>query len=124
MTAKLGLKPDFRVYVDGAPDDVALEWPADVTVISRLPRQPVDIAWVFCLDRRRLDQRLEMLIDRVVVNGAVWVSWPKKSSGVTTDLDENIVRDTGLAAGVVDVKVAAVDDTWSALKFVRRLRDR
>ena len=64
------------------------------------------------------------LIDQVVVNGAVWISWPKKSSGVATDLDENIVREIGLAAGVVDVKVAAVDDTWSALKFVRRLRDR
>ena len=54
----------------------------------------------------------------------LWVSWPKKRSGLASDLDENIVRDLGLAAGVVDVKVAAVDETWSGLKFVRRLEDR
>lgn len=70
------------------------------------------------------DRRLPLLIDKTTVDGWVWVSWPKKSSGVTTDLDENVVRETGLAAQVVDVKVVAVDDTWSALKFVRRLTDR
>ena len=56
--------------------------------------------------------------------GMLWVSWPKKSSGVATDLDENVVRDIGLAAGLVDVKVCAVTDVWSGLKFVRRLKDR
>src|SRR5579859_6598257 len=56
--------------------------------------------------------------------GMLWVSWPKKSSGVTTDLDENIVRETGLSAGLVDVKVCAVTEIWSGLKFVRRLKDR
>jgi hypothetical protein len=124
MTAKLGLKPGYRVYVDGAPDDLELDWPGDVAVFTRLPGRPVDIAWSFCPHLRRLDQRIMPLIDHVVVNGAIWISWPKKSSGVSTDLDENIVREIGLAAGVVDVKVAAVDDTWSALKFTRRLRDR
>jgi hypothetical protein len=54
----------------------------------------------------------------------LWVSWPKKSSGVATDLDENTIRDIGLAAGLVDVKVCAVTDIWSGLKFVRRLKDR
>jgi hypothetical protein len=54
----------------------------------------------------------------------VWISWPKKSSGVATDLDENLVRDIGLKAGLVDVKVCAVDETWSGLKFVYRLTDR
>jgi hypothetical protein len=124
MTAKLGLKPGFRVYLDRVPDGLALDWPADVTVLTRLPSQPVDIAWCFCPDRRRLDDRMDTLIAHVVTNGAVWISWPKKSSGVATDLDENVVRDVGLAAGVVDVKVAAVDDIWSALKFTRRLTDR
>lgn len=124
MTEKLGLKPGFRVYVERAPEGLELNWPDDVSVLTRLPHQPVDIAWCFCPDRARLDARLVGLIDKVVVNGALWISWPKKSSGVPTDLDENIVRDTGLAAGVVDVKVAAVDDIWSALKFVRRLADR
>lgn len=124
MTAKLGLKPGHRVYVDRLPAGLALDWPADVTVLTRLPAAPVDLCWCFCGNRARLDARLPTLIDKTVANGAVWISWPKKSSGVTTDLDENIVRDTGLRAGVVDVKVAAVDDVWSALKFVRRLKDR
>jgi hypothetical protein len=124
MTAKLGLKPGFRVYVERPPDDLVLDWPADVTVLKTLPKDPIDLVWCFCADRARLDRRLIPLIDKVVVNGALWISWPKKSSGLAPDLDENIVRDTGLAAGIVDVKVAAVDDVWSALKFVRRLRDR
>jgi hypothetical protein len=56
--------------------------------------------------------------------GVLWVSWPKKTSGVKSDLDENVVRDTGLGAGLVDVKVCAVTDIWSGLKFVRRVKDR
>jgi hypothetical protein len=124
ITQKLGLKPGFRVYVDGLPDDVVVEWPPNVSVQSRLPRQPVDLIWVFCPNNGRLQRRLGLLVERTVVNGSLWVSWPKKASGLQTDLDENLVRATGLAAGVVDVKIAAVDDTWSALKFVRRLSDR
>lgn len=61
---------------------------------------------------------------RLAPSGMLWVSWPKKSSGVATDLDENIIRDIGLAAGLVDVKVCAVTDVWSGLKFVRRVKDR
>jgi hypothetical protein len=124
MTQKLGLKPGFRVYVEQTPEDLELAWPADVRVLTRVPAKPVDLVWCFCADRARLDRRLVPLIDKVVVNGALWISWPKKTSGVATDLDENIVREVGLEAGIVDVKVAAVDDVWSALKFVRRLRDR
>jgi hypothetical protein len=124
MTEKLGLKPGFSVYLDGAPADLVLDWPPDITLLDRLPAEPIDLIWCFCPDRARLDQRITLLIDKTVVNGTLWVSWPKKASGVATDLTENIVRDTGLAAGVVDVKIAAVDDVWSALKFVRRLRDR
>jgi len=127
ITAKLGVRPGHRVYVEARPgdlDDSATPWPPDVTVLRRLPRSPVDLVWVFCVERPRLERRFTTLVDATVVDGAVWVSWPKRSSGVPTDLDENVVRAIGLGAGVVDVKVAAVDDTWSALKFVRRLRDR
>jgi hypothetical protein len=60
----------------------------------------------------------------MVGNGGLWVAWPKRASGVVTDLDENVVRDLGLAAGLVDNKVCAIDATWSALRFVVRLRDR
>jgi hypothetical protein len=124
ITQKIGARPGQRVYVDSAPDDLELDWPDGVTVLQRLPAVPVDIAWCFCLDRRRLEHRVDLLVSRVVVNGALWISWPKKSSGRATDLDEGAVRDRGLRAGVVDVKVAAVDGTWSALKFVRRVSDR
>jgi hypothetical protein len=124
LLTKIGVKPGHRVYVDNAPAVLELAWPDDVTVVSRLPTTPVDIAWTFCPARQRLETRLPLLIERTVVNGSVWVSWPKKSSALHSDLDENIVRSIGLAAGVVDVKVAAVDDTWSGLKFVRRLTDR
>jgi hypothetical protein len=124
ITEKLGLKPGHRIYVEQVPEDLPLEWPESVTVLRRSPAEPVDIVWAFSLDRGRLERRLPVLVDKTAVAGSLWVSWPKKSSGVRTDLDENVVRQLGLGAGVVDVKVAAVDDTWSALKFVRRLKDR
>jgi hypothetical protein len=124
ITEKLGLKPGHRIYVENVPEDLPLKWPENVTVLRRSPAGPVDIVWAFSLDRRRLERRLPVLVDKTAIAGSLWVSWPKKSSGVRTDLDENVVRQLGLDAGVVDVKVAAVDDTWSALKFVRRLQDR
>jgi hypothetical protein len=124
ITEKMGAKPGQRVYVDGLPGDLELVWPAGVRVLRRLPAAAVDIAWCFCANRDRLERRVDLLVTRIVVNGALWVSWPKKASGIATDLDESVVRALGLAAGVVDVMVAAVDDTWSALKFVRRLTDR
>ena len=61
---------------------------------------------------------------KLATAGALWLAWPKRASGARTDLDENVVRDEGLRAGLVDVKVAAVDEIWASLKFVRRLRDR
>jgi hypothetical protein len=123
LAEKLGIRPGLKVYVD-APgrEDERLDL-GGAAYITRLPKQ-ADIILTFCTDRARLDQRLPTLIERTVVNGMIWVCWPKKASGVPTDLTENVVRDTGLAAGVVDVKVAAVDETWSGLKFVRRLADR
>jgi hypothetical protein len=124
ITEKIGAKAGQRVYIDGPPQTLELAWPPGVRVLRRLPPAAVDIAWCFCANRDRLERRVELLVPRVVVNGALWISWPKKSSGMATDLDESIVRQRGLDAGVVDVKVAAVNDVWSALKFVRRLADR
>ena len=122
LVAKLGLKPGLTVYVDGGPDHVG-ELLAGSTYTSRLPRRSTSRC---CSARRcaRLEQRLPVVLERTAVDGMVWVCWPKKASRVPTDLDEGVVRDFGLASGVVDVKVAAVDATWSGLKFVRRLRDR
>jgi hypothetical protein len=122
LPQKLGLKPGLTVYVDGGPDHVD-ELLLGSPYTTRLPKQ-VDVTLLFTTSYSRLEKRLPLVLGRTVVNGMIWVCWPKKASRVPTDLDENRVRNLGLAAGVVDVKVAAVDGTWSGLKFVRRLRDR
>ncbi len=124
LMRKIGVREGHRVCLDNEPDDVDLRWPPRVAVARRIVGGPVDICWTFCLDRARLERRIDSLIEHTAMDGMVWVSWPKRSSGQQTDLDENVVRAIGLAAGMVDVKVAAVDETWSALKFVRRRRDR
>jgi len=122
LPEKLGIKPGLRVYVDRPPAHIDDLLP-DVDYRTRMPRE-TDVTLTFHTEAATYARRLPVLLDHTVVNGMVWVCWPKKSSGVATDLTENLVRDIGLAAGVVDVKVAAVDETWSALKFVRRLKDR
>jgi len=87
-------------------------------------RGPLDFALLFATRLSELARNFPKLRDRLESNGMLWVSWLKKSSGVVTDLNENVVRDFGLANGLVDVKVCAIDDTWSGLKFVRRVSDR
>jgi len=122
LTEKLGIRPGLTVYVDGGPPHTA-ELLDGAPYTTRLPRQ-ADITLLFTTELSRLEKRLPVVVGRTVTDGMLWVCWPKKASRVPTDLDENVVREVGLSAGVVDVKVAAVDETWSGLKFVRRLRDR
>jgi hypothetical protein len=118
LPAKLGIRPGGRVLLDGAPDDVALDG-------HRRPgRNPYDVVLLFAPDVARLHARWPVLAPRVTTAGRLWVCWPKKSSGVPTDLTEDVVRRFGLAQGLVDVKVCAVDATWSGLAFVRRVADR
>ena len=122
---KLGVKPGSRVLLSAAPPGFALDHvPSDAVVHTRAAGSPYDVIVAFCPDRSRLDRRFGALSERLTTAGALWVVWPKRTSGVNSDLDENVVRDVGLAEGLVDVKVIAVDDTWSGLKFVRRVRDR
>lgn len=85
---------------------------------------PIDFGIVFTKSKTELAKEFKRVGKTLAPAGMLWVSWPKKSSGVATDLSENIVRDIGLAAGLVDVKVCAVTEIWSGLKFVRRLKDR
>ena len=122
LAEKLGVRPGLTVYVDGGPPHTA-ELLDGAPYTSRLPGQ-VDLTLLFATSRSRVEKRLPVVVDRTVTDGMVWVCWPKKASKVPTDLDDGVVRELGLAAGLVDVKVAAVDETWSGLKFVRRLRDR
>jgi Protein of unknown function (DUF3052) len=122
LVEKLGIKPGMKVYVDGGPSNAHVLL-GGTPFTTRLPRR-VDVTLLFTTEAARLETRLPVVVDRTVSNGMVWVCWPKKASKVRTDVDENDVRRAGLAAGLVDVKVAAVDETWSGLKFVRRLADR
>src|SRR5947199_364675 len=86
--------------------------------------RPLDFVQLFTAEKRELERRFGELARALAPAGMLWISWPKKASGVTTDLTEDVIRAIGLAHGLVDVKVAAVDEVWSGLKFVRRVKDR
>lgn len=124
LPRKLGVRPGARVLVVGAPDGFSLGPLPDVEVHRRAGRSPYDVVLVFAPDLRTLRRRFEPARAVLTTAGGLWVAWPKRSSGLPTDLDENVVRDLGLAAGLVDNKVCAIDETWSGLRFVIRLRDR
>ena len=124
LPRKLGIKEGHRVLLAGAPSGFDLGPLAGVDVHRRAGKAPYDVIVAFMPDRRTLDRRFPLLAGRLVTNGGLWIAWPKRSSGVPTDLDDNVVRGVGLAAGLVDNKVCAVDQTWSAQRFVVRLRDR
>jgi len=123
---KLGLKIGQRAFVWNAPEDYHSELEplkSSIDLKSRL-NGPLDFIHFFSTSKGELEQRLPKLKQELDHSGCVWVSWPKKSSGVATDLTENVVRDLALSCGLVDVKVCAVDETWSGLKLVYRLKDR
>ena len=126
LPQKLGFKPGTRYLLVGAPEGYARtlgQLPADTTVCR--PRDAdLDLIQFFTASAKALTSRFAPLAAKLQPAGALWISWPKKSSGVATDITETGVRRIGLAAGLVDVKVCAVDETWSGLKFVRRLKDR
>jgi hypothetical protein len=124
LPRKLGVGPGSRVLLVGAPPEFGLGPLPDVDVHRRAGRSPYDVVLAFAPDRLTLTARFVPASRRLTPSGGLWIAWPKRSSGVRTDLDENVVRDHGLAAGLVDNKVCAVDATWSALRFVVRLRDR
>jgi len=125
LVNKLGIKPGSNIVFVNAPSDYAkeLDLPADVSANS-LSGKPLDFAQLFVKSEKELTKKFSHYAKRLNPSGMLWVSWPKKSSGVSTDLSENIVRDIGLATGLVDVKICAVNQVWSGLKFVFRLKDR
>jgi hypothetical protein len=125
LPAKLGIKGGCRVLLDGAPSGFDLgPLPGGVAVHARASSSPYDVGVLFCPDQARLVRRWPLLHAKVTPAGRLWVAWPKRSSGLTTDLDENLVRAHGLGHGRVDVKVCAIDATWSGLAFVVRLNER
>jgi hypothetical protein len=127
LPKKLGVKDDHVVLLDRLPEGVDLGLPPGVTVVRRV-RAGLDLTVTFHTRLASLEQRLPTLFEHTVTDGMVWVAWPKQAAvkrlGLVTDLDDNVVRAAGLYLGWVDVKVAAIDETWSGQKFVRRLKDR
>jgi hypothetical protein len=126
LVRKLGIKPGARLALIGAPDgfDRTLgELPVGVAVL-RAARGPLDVIVAFFIDRSRLERRLTALRTALEPAGGLWIAWPKRASGVATDLTEGVVRELGLAAGLVDNKVCAIDAVWSGLRLVYRVADR
>ena len=126
LPKKLGIKDGFQVCLIDTPSEVIAELKLSLEKCNavRDGKAAIDFAMLFTKSSASLRKEFSKTAKRLAPAGMLWVSWPKKSSGVPTDLTENIVRDIGLAAGLVDVKVCAVTDVWSGLKFVRRLKDR
>ena len=126
LPRKLGIKPEARVGLIGAPhdfDEVLGELPPGVTV-RRRAQGTFDVLVIFVQKRSELERRLPALRKALAQDGGLWVAWPKRGSGVATDLGDGAVREVGLATGLVDNKVCAIDETWSGLRFVYRLADR
>jgi len=122
LVQKLGIKPLCRAAFLNAPDDFARTLgplPDSVKPLTSIGKsKDLDFIIFFTKSRAQLEKTLAQLGKAIQPAGMIWVSWPKRSSGVATDLDENIIRDTGLALNLVDVKVCAIDAIWSGLKFV------
>jgi hypothetical protein len=126
LPRKLGLKEDSRIALINAPKDFAPklgELPHGAEILTRVTK-PIDIALLFVLTERALLRDFDKLTKKLATNGMIWVAWPKKSSGVETELSFERVQRIGLDSGLVDVKICAIDEVWSGLKFVIRLKDR
>ena len=127
LVKKLGFKAGFRAALVNSPKNFQKELaplPADVKISLDTAVKQLDLIILFADSQKTLKTDFPKLARRLVDTGMLWIAWPKKASGVVTDLSENIIRDIGLDAGMVDVKVCAINDVWSGLKFVYRLRDR
>jgi hypothetical protein len=128
LPRKLGIKPESRLLLLGAPDGFAAgdlaDLPPGVTVHSRASGPPYDVVVVFVRTEAELLRRFEPLTKRITPAGRLWVAWPRKAGGYDSDVTENAIRDHAIEIGLVDNKVAAISDAWSGLQLVYRTRDR
>src|SRR6478672_12792038 len=126
LAKKLSLKDGMRVWFDGMPESVREEIEAEGLQLQLLdaPTAPIDAAHIFATSRANLETKLKQLLPLLSPAGMIWVSWPKKASKVATDITEDVIRDVALPMGLVDVKVCAIDETWSGLKLVIRRQNR
>ena len=118
LPRKLGIKDGHRVAVVAAPDGFVLD--AELVPLGA----EMDVILLFVLEQRELERCFSELAALLTPSGGLWIAWPKQASGVETDLRDGLVRRIGLAHGLVDNKVCAIDETWSGLRFVRRHADR
>jgi hypothetical protein len=126
LAKKLGIKPGGRIAALNAPpgyEELLAPVPLNVSFVKNVTEQ-VDVVHLFIDTRAALAAQLARNLPRIRPDASIWVSWPKKSSGVTTDVTDNVVRAVALPMGLVDIKVCAVDDTWSGLKLVIRKENR
>ena len=126
LVKKLGIKPSHRLALLNSPprfDETLGALPADVKVVRHL-RSPCDVLVFFTKSLAELEKQFTRLMQSLEPDGGLWVAWPKKASGVATDVTEDAIRATALAGGLVDNKVCAIDETWSGLRLVYRLKDR
>lgn len=126
LVKKLGIKEGFRVALVGAPNGFRGELeglPSGVSFVTSVEGQ-LDFVLFFAKTRSELTRNFSRLAAKLTPTGMLWIAWPKKASGVATDLSDGVVREIGLGAGLVDVKVCAVNEVWSGLKFVIRVKDR
>jgi hypothetical protein len=126
LAKKLGIKESSRIALVYAPEGFQKQLgvlPANAQIVSRLLK-PLDIILLFTDAENILVRDFPSLSKKLSNNGMIWIAWPKKSSGVPTDLSFDRVQRVGLQGGLVDVKICAIDETWSGLKFVYRLKDR
>lgn len=126
LAKKLGIQEGTKLHLVRAPKDylrIIAPVPAGVKVASRMSGD-IDIVHIFSTQKSQLIQALRVCLDKLKPNGAIWVSWPKKASKVTTDITEDMIREIALPVGLVDIKVCAVDEVWSGLKLVIRKENR
>jgi hypothetical protein len=123
LPQKLGVKPGARVALVDAPRGFALELPLEAKLVDGKAREVDVIVW-FVTARAAFAKKLASVSARLQPAGGLWIAWPKKTSGVATDMTENVVREVALPTGLVDNKVCAIDDTWSGLRLVVRVENR
>jgi hypothetical protein len=121
LAKKLGIKPATKLFTVAAPghyDELLAPLPEDVKRVRKI--DDADVAHLFVTARARLDKELRAAVPKMKQDAAIWISWPKKSSKVETDITEDTIREVALPLGLVDIKVCAVDEIWSGLKLVIR----
>src|SRR5258705_580313 len=126
LPKKLGVREHLRLALINAPHNFQSQLgdlPTDTKIVKRLTK-PLDLVLLFVDSEKNLANQFPAVSQKLSSNGMIWIAWPKKRSGVATDLSFERVQRIGLACGLVDVKICAIDEVWSGLKFVYRLKDR